>query len=163
MAAAKPGALILSVYGGQDIDIQLRMLKKKPQIIVGTPGRVLDHIKRGSINLKNVSMLILDEADEMLNMGFRDDLEAILSTINKDAQKVFFSATMAPAMMKLTEKYLRAPARIKIEQDMMTVAAIAQVYYLVREQHKMNALCRVIDAKHFRKGLGFCLPKNSVA
>ncbi|UQZ90563.1 ATP-dependent RNA helicase [Deltaproteobacteria bacterium Smac51] len=161
VAAAKPGALILSVYGGQDIDIQLRMLKKKPQIIVGTPGRVLDHIKRGSINLKNVSMLILDEADEMLNMGFRDDLEAILSTINKDAQKVFFSATMAPAMMKLTEKYLREPERIKIK-DMMTVAAIDQVYYLVREQQKMNALCRVIDAKSFRKGLVFCTTKNAV-
>lgn len=162
VAAAKPGALILSVYGGQDIDIQLRMLKKKPQLIVGTPGRVLDHIKRGSINLKNVSLLILDEADEMLNMGFREDLESILGTINNDAQKVFFSATMAPAMMKLTEKYLREPERIKIKQDMMTVAAIDQVYYLVREQQKMNALCRVIDAKNFRKGLVFCMTKNAV-
>lgn len=161
-AAGKDGLLVLSVYGGQDIDIQLRMLKKKPQIIVGTPGRVLDHIKRGSIKLGAVSRLVLDEADEMLNMGFRDDLEAILSTIDGEAQKVFFSATMSPVIMKLADKYLNNPARLKIEQEMMIVPAIDQAYYLVRENQKMDALCRVIDAKNFRKGLVFCTTKIAV-
>ena len=162
LAAYKNNAAILAIYGGQSIDIQLRLLAKKPQIIVGTPGRMMDHIKRGTINLKHVSMLILDEADEMLNMGFRDDLEAILAKTNKDAQKVFFSATMAPAIIKLAEKYLNNPSQLSIKSQALTVPAIDQYYYLVRDNQKMDALCRVIDATKFRKALIFCMTQRGV-
>ncbi len=162
LAARKRGVFVLPVYGGQPIERQFRALARGAQVIVGTPGRVMDHMERGTLKLDGVQMAVLDEADEMLDMGFRDDIEAILGATPTESQKVFFSATMPPAIMELAKTYLKDPEIVRITQKLLTVPTIEQVYYEVRPHQKMDALCRLLDSQGFHKALVFCSTKRSV-
>ena len=162
LAARKRGVAILPIYGGQAIERQLRALERGVQVVVGTPGRVMDHLQRGTLRLSGATTIVLDEADEMLDMGFREDIEAILERTPATCQRVLFSATMPPAILQLSKRFLRDPEMLAIAQKTLTVPAIEQVYYEVRPHQKMDALCRVLDAQGFRKALVFCSTKRSV-
>lgn len=153
---------ILPIYGGQPIERQIRALAKGAQVVVGTPGRVIDHLQRGTLRLDGTRMVVLDEADEMLDMGFREDIELILSQSPADCQKVLFSATMPQPIRDLSKRFLREPEMLTIAHKMLTVPAIEQVYYEVRPYQKMDALCRVLDSEGFRKALVFCATKRNV-
>lgn len=162
LGARKRGLFALPIYGGQPIERQFRALAKGAQIIVGTPGRIMDHMERGTLRFNEVFIAVLDEADEMLDMGFRDDIEAILERTPENCQRVFFSATMPPAIMDMAKRFLKNPEILKITQKLLTVPTIEQVYYEVRPHQKMDALCRVLDSQGFRKALVFCSTKRSV-
>ncbi len=138
-------ARVLAVYGGQDIDRQIRALKKKPHIIVGTPGRLLDHIKRKNIRLENVHTVVLDEADEMLNMGFIEDIESILSTVPDERQTLLFSATMPDPIRKIAGRFMHDPILVKVKAKEMTVSNIEQYYVELRENEKFDTLARLLD------------------
>ncbi|MFS0784393.1 DEAD/DEAH box helicase [Bacillus sp. 1P06AnD] len=136
---------VLAVYGGQDIDRQIRALKKKPHIIVGTPGRLLDHINRKTLKLGDVETVVLDEADEMLNMGFIEDIESILSTVPEDHQTLLFSATMPDPIRKIAERFMENPHHVKVKAKEMTVDRIQQYYVELKENEKFDALTRLLD------------------
>lgn len=136
---------VLSVYGGQDIERQIRALKKKPHIIVGTPGRLLDHINRKTLKLGDVETVVLDEADEMLNMGFIEDIEAILSTVPEEHQTLLFSATMPEPIRKIAERFMEEPHHVKVKAKEMTVDRIQQYYVELKENEKFDALTRLLD------------------
>ncbi|PKF85758.1 ATP-dependent RNA helicase [Bacillus sp. BA3] len=138
-------ARVLAVYGGQDIDRQIRALKKKPHIIVGTPGRLLDHIKRKNIKLGGVHTVVLDEADEMLNMGFIEDIELILSTVPDERQTLLFSATMPDPIRKIAERFMREPVLVRVKAKEMTVDRIEQYYLELKESEKFDTLARLFD------------------
>ena len=136
---------ILAVYGGQDISRQIRALKKKPAVIVGTPGRILDHINRGTIKLNNIHTVVLDEADEMLNMGFIDDIEAILEKIPSERQTLLFSATMPERIRQIALRFMNNPKMVKTKAKEMTVPQIDQYFIKVDEREKFDALTRLLD------------------
>ncbi|CAH0310735.1 DEAD-box ATP-dependent RNA helicase CshA [Peribacillus sp. Bi96] len=138
-------ARVLAVYGGQDIDRQIRALKKKPHIIVGTPGRLLDHIKRKNIKLGTVHTVVLDEADEMLNMGFIEDIESILSTVPDERQTLLFSATMPDPIRKIAERFMHEPVLVRVKAKEMTVDRIEQYYLELKESEKFDTLARLFD------------------
>jgi ATP-dependent RNA helicase DeaD len=152
----------IAIYGGASITNQIKDLKRGPQIVVGTPGRIMDHLDRGTLHLEEVSMVVLDEADEMLDMGFRDDIEAILEEVPMDRQTVFFSATMAKPIMDLTARYQQDPAIVKVQKKQLTVEAIEQIYIETREDHKAEVLERLIDMYEPRLCLVFCNTKKKV-
>ena len=162
LAVHKRGVSVLPIYGGQPIERQLRALAKGAQVVVGTPGRVIDHLQRGTLRLNEARIVVLDEADEMLDMGFREDIELILEQSPTDCQRVLFSATMPQPIRELSKRFLREPEMLTIAHKMLTVPAIEQVYYEVRPYQKMDALCRVLDSQGFRKALVFCATKRSV-
>ena len=162
LAVHKRAISILPIYGGQPIERQIRALSKGAQVVVGTPGRVIDHLQRGTLRLGDARMVVLDEADEMLDRGFREDIEAILEQSPADCQKVLFSATMPQPIRELSKRFLCEPEMLTIAHKMLTVPAIEQVYYEVRPYQKMDALCRVLDSQGFRKALVFCATKRSV-
>ncbi|MFK2826291.1 DEAD/DEAH box helicase [Bacillus sp. B190/17] len=136
---------ILAVYGGQDIQRQIRALKKHPHIIVGTPGRILDHINRKTLKLENLQTLVLDEADEMLNMGFIQDIEAILSHMPTERQTLLFSATMPKQIRAIAERFMNDPVTIRVKAKEMTVSNIEQHYVKVHQRDKFDVLSRLID------------------
>ncbi|MBA9029222.1 MULTISPECIES: DEAD/DEAH box helicase [Bacillaceae] len=136
---------VMAVYGGQDIDRQIRALKKKPHIVVGTPGRLLDHIKRKNIKLGNVHTVVLDEADEMLNMGFIEDIESILSNVPGERQTLLFSATMPDPIRKIAERFMKDPTLVRVKAKEMTVSLIDQYYIELRENEKFDTLARLLD------------------
>lgn len=138
---------LLSVYGGQEISRQIRALKNKPQIIVGTPGRILDHINRRTLKLDEVQTLVLDEADEMLNMGFIDDINTILESVPSSRQTLLFSATMPPAIRKIAETFMNNPEVVKIQAKEMTVENIEQFFVKATEREKFDALSRLLDVQ----------------
>ncbi|MHC9509625.1 DEAD/DEAH box helicase [Kangiella sp. M94] len=144
-----PGLNVLPIYGGQKYDIQLRQLKRGAQIVVGTPGRVMDHIRRGTLKLDNLKALVLDEADEMLRMGFIDDVEWVLGHTPPTRQIALFSATMPKEIKKVAEKYLDNPEHIKIQTKTSTATTINQRYWLVSGIHKLDALTRVLETEEF--------------
>lgn len=150
------------VYGGQSIDRQIRSLKEKPQIIIGTPGRIIDHMNRGTLNFDNLKMLVMDEADEMLKMGFQEDLETILKDTPKERQTVLFSATIPPFIKKVASSYQKDPVHIKIEAKTLTVEKIKQVVYEVRKEYKDDLLVRLLDFYHFRSIIIFANTKKGV-
>lgn len=156
------GLKVLPVYGGQDISKQIRALSQGVQIIVGTPGRVMDHLRRHTIKTANVRMIVLDEADEMLNMGFREDMETILSQMPEERQMALFSATMPQAILEITNQYQKDAVFIKVTPKEVTVAAIEQSYYRIAKKDKMNALCRLIDFHRPKRSLIFCNTKKMV-
>ncbi len=158
----KRGLHVLPIYGGQSYERQFQGLKQGVQIVIGTPGRVMDHMRRGTLRLEDVKMVILDEADVMLNMGFRDDIEVILQGVPKERQTVFFSATMPKAIQDLIQKYARSPKSIKIEQKEMTVPTVEQVYYEVDRRFKIELLTRLIDIHDLKLGIIFCNTKRMV-
>lgn len=162
VAKYKERVRILPIYGGQSIDRQISALKKRPQIIIGTPGRVMDHMRRSTLKLKNLKMLILDEADEMLSMGFQEDLDVILQKTPEDKQTVLFSATMSKNILAITKKYQKDPEHIKVLHKELTVPGIDQHYIEVREPFKLEILSRVIDGNDFSISLVFCNTKKRV-
>jgi len=139
------GLRSLPIYGGQDIGKQIRALKKRPQIIIGTPGRLLDHINRKTIRLDYVQNVILDEADEMLDMGFMDDITSILKLIPEERQTMLFSATMPPNIQKLAQQFLRNPEHVSVVPKQVSAPLINQAYIEVHERQKFEGLCRLID------------------
>jgi len=158
----KRGLSSTVIYGGESIERQIRDLKKGVQIVVGTPGRIMDHMERRTLNLENVGIIVLDEADEMLDMGFRDDIEKILKSMPLERQTVFFSATMAKPIMDLTRKYQINPEIIKVVKKELTVENISQVYYEVRPNLKMELITRLINIHQFNLSVVFCNTKRAV-
>lgn len=151
----------LTVYGGQDISIQIRGLKGV-QIIVGTPGRVMDHMRRHTIKMDSVKLVVLDEADEMLKMGFREDMEVILGAIEQEHQTCLFSATMPDEILKITGQFQNDPLYIKITKKELTIDRIAQYYYPVKQEYKTLALCRLIKYYNYNRSIIFCNTKGMV-
>jgi len=162
LALFKPGVHALPIYGGQSYERQFEGLRRGAQIVIGTPGRILDHLRRGTLRLDTVKLAILDEADVMLNMGFRDDIELILQSAPKERQTVFFSATMPKPIRDLIEKYAREPRSVRIEQKAMTVPTVEQVYYEVDRRFKVELLTRLIDIHDLKLGIIFCNTKRMV-
>ena len=150
----------VAIYGGESIDRQIRALKKGVQIVVGTPGRVQDHINRGTLRLEDAGIIVLDEADEMLDMGFRDDIEAILQEMPEERQTVFFSATMAKPILDLTRKYQKDPEIIKVAKNELTVASIEQVFYEVKQSLKMELMVRLMNIHNYALSVVFCNTKR---
>lgn len=153
---------VIPVYGGQSIDQQLRRLKKGVQIVVGTPGRVIDHLKRKTLKLQNIEHLVLDEADEMLNMGFIEDMEEIMKYTNPEKRTLLFSATMPARIKQLASKYMKGYESLKVEKQSLTTNLTEQIYYEVKNSDKFEALCRIIDIEENFYGLVFCRTKNDV-
>jgi ATP-dependent RNA helicase DeaD len=136
---------VLPIYGGQDIERQIRALKKRPHVIVGTPGRIIDHINRKTIRLQHVHTVVLDEADEMLNMGFVEDIEAILSQVPTERQTLLFSATMPEPIRRIAERFMNNPHLVKVKAKEMTVPNIEQYYLEIHEKKKFDTLTRLLD------------------
>lgn len=153
---------VLPVYGGQEIVRQIKSLKTGVQIIVGTPGRVMDHMRRKTVKFDNINMVILDEADEMLDMGFREDMETILTETPEDRQTVMFSATMPKAIMDIARNFQKDARIIKVVRKELTVSNIEQFYYEVRPKNKTEVLCRLIDIYNPRLSVVFCNTKRQV-
>ncbi len=160
LAARKKGIVVLPVYGGQPMDRQLRALARGVQVVVGTPGRILDHIQRRTLDLGTVHFAVLDEADEMLDMGFREDMEAILAEAPENCQKAMFSATMPQAIQEIAERFLRDPKTLKITQKRLTVPTVEQIWFEVRQHQKLDALCRVLDTWNPNRAIVFCSTKH---
>jgi ATP-dependent RNA helicase DeaD len=152
----------LPIYGGQSIGHQIRALKQGVQVVIGTPGRLLDHIKRKTLDLQHVQLVVLDEADEMLDMGFIEDIEMILSEVDKNRQTLLFSATMPPEIKKLSRKYMNEPEIISINRSEVTAPLIDQFYYKVLEKNKLESLCRILDSQEIGLGIIFCRTKRGV-
>lgn len=154
------GIKSLPVYGGQPIERQIKALKGGVQIVIGTPGRVIDHINRKTLKMDNVKMVILDEADEMLDMGFREDIEMILSKTPEERQTTFFSATMPKGILDLTKKYQKNPEHIKVVRKELTVPNIKQYYIETRAANKLEVLSRLIDVYNPKLSVVFCNTKK---
>ena len=138
---------VISIYGGQPIKKQLAHLRKGVHIVVGTPGRVIDHLRRGTLNLKSVRFTVLDEADRMLDMGFIDDMKFILAKIPQNSQKMMFSATMPSEITWLAKRYIKDPVEVKLSNDTLTVPQTKQIFYEVKEFYKFNVLCKLINSE----------------
>ena len=156
------GVNVVALYGGQRYDVQLRALRQGPQIVVGTPGRLLDHLKRGTLDLSKLSGLVLDEADEMLRMGFIEDVETIMAQIPEGHQTALFSATMPQAIMEIAATYQKDAQLVKVTRKELTVPNIEQYYYEVRTKNKDEVLCRLLDLYAPRLSLVFCNTKKKV-
>ena len=153
---------VLPIYGGQDISRQIRSLKKAPHIIVGTPGRVLDHINRKTMRLDTVNTVILDEADEMLNMGFIEDIESILASTPEERQTLLFSATMPGPIQRMAEKFMKDPQIVRVKTKEMTVPLIDQYYLEVQERNKFDVLTRLLDIQSPELAIVFGRTKRRV-
>ncbi len=159
LAAFKKGVRELPIYGGQSYDRQFRGLKQGAHIIIGTPGRVLDHLEKGSLKLDALRMIILDEADRMLDMGFIDDIRTVLSQMPSSRQTALFSATVPGPIASLIKTFTRDPEWIKLKDQEMTVPAIEQVWYEVDRRTKVEVLCRLIDMEDITYAIIFCATK----
>jgi ATP-dependent RNA helicase DeaD len=162
LALFKRGLHALPVYGGQSYERQLSGLRQGAHIVIGTPGRVMDHMRRGTLRLNKVKMAVLDEVDVMLNMGFRDDIELILQGTPAERQTVFFSATIPRPIQQLIAKYSRDPQNVRIEEKAMTVPTVEQVYYEVDRRYKVELLTRLIDIHDLKLGIIFCNTRRMV-
>ena len=158
----KRGIQAVPIYGGQSYERQFRALAAGAQIVIGTPGRVMDHMERGTLKLDKLRVAILDEADRMLDMGFRDDIDRILSASPKERQTLFFSATMPSEIQRLIKNHSRDPEWIKIESIAQNAPQVDQVYYEVERRSKIEVLTRLIDLNDFRYGIIFCSTKIMV-
>jgi len=150
---------VASIYGGASIDTQLRKLKRGVQVVVGTPGRLQDHLKRGSLKLSNLNFMVLDEADEMLDMGFIEDIENILAQTPEEKRMLCFSATMPKPIMNLASRFMHDPKIVKVKNKDLTNDLTDQIYFEVRESDKLEALCRIIDMEEAFYGIVFCRTK----
>ena len=155
------GIKILPIYGGQDIVRQIRGLKDGTQIIIGTPGRVMDHMRRKTVKFDQVHTVVLDEADEMLNMGFLEDMETILSQLPEERQTVMFSATMPAAIQKIAENFQKDPQIVKVVKKELTVPKVTQYYYEVKPKTKVEVMCRLLDMYAPKLSVAFCNTKNA--
>lgn len=156
------GVKVLPIYGGQDIGKQIRSLKGGVQIIIGTPGRVMDHMRRHTIRVGELHTVVLDEADEMLNMGFREDIETILKDTPEERQTVLFSATMPQEIVEIAQTYQKDAVHVKVVKKELTVPNIEQYYYEVRPKNKDEVLCRLLDLYQPKLSLIFCNTKKKV-
>ncbi len=152
----------LAIYGGQSIERQILALKRGVHLVVGTPGRILDHLRRKTLKLNNLKFVVLDEADEMLDMGFIEDIELILQETPQEKQTLLFSATMPEEIQRLARKYLNNPEFVSVSRDELTVPQIDQVYYEVKEHNKLDGLCRVLDTTNISRAIIFCRTKRGV-
>jgi len=159
----KKRLVITPIYGGQSMSQQLRQLRKGVDIVVGTPGRIKDHLQRKSLQVKQISYMVLDEADEMLNMGFIDDVEDILTYTNAEKRMLLFSATMPERILHLAKKHMREYQLIRVQKKQLTVSSTDQIYFEVARSDKLEALCRIIDSETGFYGLIFCRTKIDVA
>ncbi|WP_303371345.1 DEAD/DEAH box helicase [Methanobrevibacter sp.] len=153
---------VLAVYGGQPIGKQTRVLKKRVHIIVGTPGRVIDHIERGNLDLIGIESVVLDEADEMLDMGFREDIETILKNVPLQRQTLLFSATIPSEIKKIAKDYQKNPKFIKIENKTENIPKITQYSFKTNHKYKFDDLCKLFDAYSIKSALIFCNTKKGV-
>lgn len=154
---------VRAVYGGSSIDKQIKALQSGAHIVVGTPGRLLDLIRRGAIRLDKVETLVLDEADEMLNMGFIDDIESILSHTPEERQTLLFSATMPEPIAKLAKRYMKPDAKlVSVKKSSLTVSKIEQSYFMINNKHRLEALCRLLDLDNPNSAIIFCRTKRGV-
>lgn len=156
------GIKVLPIYGGQEIVKQIRSLKSGVQLMIGTPGRVMDHMRRKTIKMDQVHTVVLDEADEMLNMGFREDIETILEGVPEERQTVLFSATMPKPILEITKKYQKDAQLIKVTKKELTVPQIEQFYYEVRSKNKEEVLSRLLDIYNPKLSVVFCNTKKQV-
>ncbi len=164
VARYKKGIRISTLYGGQPIEKQIADLKKRPQIVVATPGRLMDHLTRRSVRLVNLLYLVLDEADEMLNMGFRDDIETILETAPYDRQTVLFSATIPEEIKEISKRYQKKDrVSVRVSTEVLTVSNVKQYYLEVKGPKKLDALTRLIDLHSYRLCLVFCNTKKKTS
>ncbi|EMF0719640.1 DEAD/DEAH family ATP-dependent RNA helicase [Citrobacter freundii] len=155
------GVNVVALYGGQRYDVQLRALRQGPQIVVGTPGRLLDHLKRGTLDLSKLSGLVLDEADEMLRMGFIEDVETIMAQIPDGHQTALFSATMPEAIRRITRRFMKEPQEVRIQSSVTTRPDISQSYWTVWGMRKNEALVRFLEAEDFDAAIIFVRTKNA--
>ena len=162
LAMHKPGIRAVPIYGGATYDRQIRGLQSGAQIVVGTPGRILDFIERGVLRLDGLKMLVFDEADEMLDMGFREDIDTLMEAVPPERQTLFFSATIDGPIRRLVESYTRDPAIITVEHKAMTVPTVEQCYYEVQGRSKIEALCRILDMENPRLAIIFANTKRAV-
>ncbi|ARK13723.2 DEAD/DEAH box helicase [Fibrivirga algicola] len=158
----KRGIYIETIYGGDSIERQIRSLKKGVHIVVGTPGRVMDHMQRNTLKLDDAKMIILDEADEMLDMGFREDIESILEDFPEERQTVLFSATMSKPILAMTQRFQVNPVMVKVVKKELTNVNIEQVYFEVKPKAKTEVMCRLIDLYDLKLMLVFCNTKRKV-
>ena len=158
----KPNLRILPVYGGQPIDRQIRALSRGAQIIIGTPGRVMDHMRRKTLKLDSINTMILDEADEMLNMGFRDDIETILLQVPLERQIMLFSATMPKQILEISNKYLTNPTIFRVKQKDITLSKVQQLYLRVNKGDRTEVLCRLLEINNPKRAIIFCNTKKGV-
>ena len=156
------GVKILPVYGGQDINRQIKALKGGAQIIIGTPGRVMDHLRRKTIRCEAVNTIVLDEADEMLNMGFLEDMETILGELPEERQTVMFSATMPHAIAQIAQKFQKDPKMVQVVKKELTVPKVTQYYYEVKPRNKVEVMCRLLDLYSPKLSVAFCNTKKQV-
>ena len=156
------GVSVLPIYGGQAIDRQLSALRRGVQVVVGTPGRVLDHLRRGSLDLSAIEYLVLDEGDEMLDMGFQEDIEAILRETPAERQTALFSATFPPRIRDLAERHLRDPHRVAVRAAVLETPLVRQVAYVVARPYKLEALARVLDLEAPNSAIIFCRTRTEV-
>ena len=156
------GVKVLPIYGGQEIGRQIRSLKDGIQVIIGTPGRVMDHMRRKTLKLEHVHTVVLDEADEMLNMGFLEDMETILSELPEERQTVMFSATMPPAIAEIAKKFQKDPEIVKVVKKELTVPKVTQYYYEVKPKNKVEVMCRLLDLYDPKLSIAFCNTKRQV-
>ncbi|TYZ21640.1 DEAD/DEAH box helicase [Selenomonas ruminis] len=154
------GVSSLVIYGGQDIERQKQKLRRHPQLIIGTPGRLLDHLRRGTIDLSKVNKVVLDEADEMMRLGFIEDVEVLLKAAANDRQLTLFSATMPDRIKALAARYMRAPENIKIKSEHVTLDAIEQVIIDTTEEQKIDRLCECINGDNPYLAMVFCHTKQ---
>ena len=162
LGAKLTGLHATPVYGGAPMDRQLRALRSGAQLIVGTPGRLLDHLRRGSFDASRIQLAILDEADRMLDMGFRDEMDELLAALPSDRQTLFFSATMNPGVSRLIQRFGKNPEIIEVQQKARTVSTVDQSYFEVRQRSKVEVLSRILDMSPPRLALIFCNTKRSV-
>lgn len=158
----KHGIKALPIYGGQPIDRQIKALRQGVQFVVGTPGRIMDHMRRRTLRMDSVKMVVLDEADEMLNMGFREDIETILKDIPSKRQTILFSATMSKEILGITKKYQKNPELVKVIHKQLTVQSVEQYYLEVTQTKKLEVLSRLIDMYNPKLSLIFCNTKRRV-
>lgn len=152
----------VAIYGGENIEKQITALRRGVHIVIGTPGRVMDHMERKTLNLDHVQMMVLDEADEMLDMGFREDIESILEQVPEERQTIFFSATMSKPIMSLTKKYQNNPQLVKVVKNELTANNIEQLFYEVKPKAKVEVMSRLIDMYNLKLILVFCNTKLKV-
>ena len=162
LGSFKKGLMEVPIYGGQSYERQFRALAAGAQVVIGTPGRVMDHMERGTLRLDSLKVVVLDEADRMLDMGFRDDIERILSSVPEQRQCLFFSATMPRGIQELIKRYTRDPEWVKIESHAQNAPKVEQIYFEVDRRSKIEVLTRLIDLHDFRFGIIFCSTKIMV-
>ena len=154
---------VLPIYGGESIRKQISELGRGVHIVVGTPGRIIDHLKRGTLNLASVKIVVLDEADRMLDMGFIEDIEYILSKVPANRQTSLFSATIDQSVMNICHRYLKNPEKILVSKDEIALTQITQYYMVVNPRDKLDILCNILDENHIERAIIFCRTRKGTS